>query len=155
MFVVFGTKNRYKEISSGSFFCPHCNTNREYKLMQRGQYFSLYFIPVFRIKDLGQVVVCQHCEQAFDPVVLTRKAPVEQNLTARDRLILSIRKELIDGMPVHMMKRKLQGQKIDELTVDQFVKEALAGNVVTCSECGFEYIAGVSRCLNCNSELNK
>jgi hypothetical protein len=121
--------------------------------MQRGQYFSLYFIPVFRIKDLGQAVVCQHCEQAFDPVVLTRKAPIEQTLSARDRLILSIRKELEEGMPVHMMKRKLISQKMDEPSVDHYVGEALDGKVVTCKECGFEYIAGVERCLNCNREL--
>ena len=153
MFFIFGTRVKQKEISAGSFYCPHCRTQRAYKLMQVGQYFSLYFIPLFRIKDLGQHVVCQHCQQAYKPEVLNMKIPVEQTLTARDRLVLSIRKELEEGMPVHMMKRKLLSQKMDELSVDQYVGEALKGKIISCNECGFEYISGVQRCLNCNSEL--
>ncbi|MBI9050924.1 MAG: zinc-ribbon domain-containing protein [Anaerolineaceae bacterium] len=121
--------------------------------MQVGQYFSLYFIPLFRIKDLGQYVVCQHCEQSYKPEVLNMKVPVEQILTARDRLVLSIQKELQEGMPVHMMKRKLISQKMDEPTTEQYVSEALDGKTISCTECGFEYIAGVQRCLNCDREL--
>lgn len=153
MFFIFGTRVRQKEISSGNFYCPHCRTQRAYKLMSVGQYFSLYFIPIFRIQDLGQQVVCQHCQQGYKPEVLNMKAPISQNLTARDRLVLSIRRELEEGMPVHMMKRKLISQKMDEPSVEQYVGEALDGKTINCNECGFEYIAGLAKCLNCNSEL--
>ncbi len=150
MIFIGGLSDRQKEVSSGSFTCPHCGVPRPYKLMKAGRYFSLYFIPLFRTKDLGEYVQCQHCQRTFDPQVLSYKG-----LSATERLEQEIRKELQSGMPLHMMVEKLISQHMDRTTADLYVKRAAGGQTVTCTQCKFDYLHGVERCLNCGSELNQ
>jgi len=147
---IFGLKDRQKEVSSGSFTCPHCGVPRPYKLIQAGRYFSLYFIPIFRTKDLGQYVHCQHCQHMYDLQVLTYKAP-----NPSERLTQEIRKELQSGMPLHMMVEKLIARQMDRTTADAYVHQAAENKTVTCSKCKFVYLLGVDRCLNCGSVLAK
>ncbi len=149
MIFIGGLSDRQKEVSSGSFTCPHCGIPRPYKLMQAGRYFNLYFIPIFRTKDLGQYVQCQICQRNFDPQVLTYKAP-----SASERLEQEIRQELQSGMPLHMMVEKLIAQKMDRTTAELYVKRASEGETKTCTQCSFVYLHGVERCLNCGTSLN-
>jgi hypothetical protein len=149
MIFIGGLSDRQKEVSSGSFTCPHCGVPRPYKLMKSGRYFSLYFIPLFRTKDLGEYVQCQVCQRMFDPQVLSYKGP-----SASERLVQDIRKELQTGMPLHMMVEKLVNQKMDRNTAELYVKQAAAGETVTCAQCKFVYLHGVERCLNCGSTLH-
>ena len=41
-----------------------------YELKEVGKYFTLYFIPIVKTKDLGGYVECQTCLQTFYPEVL-------------------------------------------------------------------------------------
>ena len=60
------------ERSSGEFNCPNCNSLRPYKLKRYAKYFTLFFIPLFQIKNLGEQVECQKCFMSFKPKVLER-----------------------------------------------------------------------------------
>ncbi len=73
--IIFGSKTRETEVGSGQFFCPHCGNYRLYTRKRVGEYFTLYFLPIFRYKTLGEVVQCQVCRQNFDPAVLTYRPP--------------------------------------------------------------------------------
>jgi hypothetical protein len=68
--IIFGTRGRIKEVGSGEFICPSCRANRQYKRKQAGRYFTLYFIPIFKVKDLGEFVECQTCGGTFKTAVL-------------------------------------------------------------------------------------
>ncbi len=68
--IIFGTKGRIKEVGSGQFVCPRCRAMRLYKRKHAARYFTLYFIPVFKIKDLGEFVECQTCGGTFQTAVL-------------------------------------------------------------------------------------
>jgi dATP pyrophosphohydrolase len=70
MIIILGTKVRVIERSSGEFYCPNCNSRRPYKLKRYAKYFTLFFIPLFQIKNLGEQVKCQKCLMAFKPDVL-------------------------------------------------------------------------------------
>ncbi len=72
MIIILGTKVRVIERSSGEFNCPNCNSLRPYKLKRYAKYFTLFFIPLFQIKNLGEQVECQKCFMSFKPKVLER-----------------------------------------------------------------------------------
>ena len=72
MIIILGTKVRVIERSSGEFYCPNCSTRRPYKLKRYAKYFTLFFIPLFQIKNLGEQVECQKCLVSFKPRVLDR-----------------------------------------------------------------------------------
>ena len=148
MFFIAGVADGQKEISSGSFHCPSCGVTRHYKRMRAGRYFSLYFIPLFRVKDMGEYVECQTCKHIYRPEVLTQKVP-----SADERLVQSVRDELLNGLPLHMMIQKLIAQGVDQSTAEQLVQRACNGYEVPCSQCGFVYLKGVKRCFNCGHAL--
>jgi dATP pyrophosphohydrolase len=72
MIIIVGTKVRVIELSAGKFYCPNCNTRRPYKRKRYAKYFTLFFIPLFQIKNLGEQVECQKCFTPFKPSILKR-----------------------------------------------------------------------------------
>ncbi|HLY26662.1 MAG TPA: zinc-ribbon domain-containing protein [Aggregatilineales bacterium] len=68
--IIWGTKGRIKDVGSGQFLCPSCRAVRMYKHKHAARYFTLYFIPLFKIKDLGEFVECQTCGGTFKTTVL-------------------------------------------------------------------------------------
>ena len=63
--IIYGHKSREVEVASGQFHCPKCDDQRPYIHKQVAQYFTLFFIPLFKIKTLGEYVECQVCRRAF------------------------------------------------------------------------------------------
>lgn len=77
MIIILGIKVRETERSSGEFYCPHCHTSRPYKLKRYAKYFTLFFIPLFQIKNLGEQVECQKCFMSFKPKVLEHSPKIK------------------------------------------------------------------------------
>ena len=65
--IIYGHKSREVEVASGQFHCPKCDDQRPYIHKQVAQYFTLFFIPLLKIKTLGEYVECQVCGRAFKP----------------------------------------------------------------------------------------
>lgn len=144
--IIFGTRVREKEVGSGKFYCPKCGRERRYKRKNAAKYFALYFIPLIQIEELGQVVECQSCRQAFPPAVL--KAPA-----ASERAVTEVKRDLESGTPLHMVHRKLVNQGLDEASAAQLVKQLLGGRPNVCQKCGLMYQATVQLCANCGGAL--
>jgi hypothetical protein len=73
--IIWGSKNRQQTVTSGQFFCPKCATERQYKHVRVSRYFTLYFIPLFSTKALGEYVECQQCGQTYSLDVLKLVPP--------------------------------------------------------------------------------
>jgi len=71
MIVILGIRDRQVELSSGQFYCPKCDTTRQYKHKRAARYFTLFFIPLFQIETLGEFVECQSCRQTFSATCWT------------------------------------------------------------------------------------
>jgi dATP pyrophosphohydrolase len=85
MIIILGTKIRVTERSSGEFYCPNCNSRKPYKLKRFARYFTLFFIPLFQIKNLGEQVECQKCFVSFKPRVLERSPKTQTGLRENKR----------------------------------------------------------------------
>jgi len=146
--IIWGTRGRQIEISSGQFHCPKCDTTRPYKRKRVAQYFTLFFIPLFQIKNLGEFIECQFCHQSYKPEVLSYKPP-----SPAERLLVTVRKELETGTPIHMVQQKLMANGVDQESAKKLTDLATGGVQVTCSKCGFSYLGTTKLCTNCGSSL--
>ncbi|MCB9602956.1 MAG: zinc-ribbon domain-containing protein [Sandaracinus sp.] len=63
--IIWGSTGREKTIAQGQFFCPHCMQQRAYEHRKVSRYFTLYFIPLFSLEDLGEYVRCDGCAGEF------------------------------------------------------------------------------------------
>jgi len=69
--LIFGIRSRLKTIAEGSFFCPKCGADRQYKLQSIRRWFTLFFLPVFPVSaPRGEIVKCATCGTGFRPEVL-------------------------------------------------------------------------------------
>ena len=146
--IIWGTRGRELELSSGQFHCPKCDALRQYKHKRVAQYFTLFFIPLFQIKSLGEFVECQSCHQSYKPEILNYKPP-----SPAERLLFTVRKELETGTPIHMVQQKLIANGADQESAKKLTDIATGGVQVKCSKCGFSYLRTIKLCTNCGSSL--
>ena len=146
--IIWGTRGRQIELSAGQFHCPKCDVTRPYKQKRVAQYFTLFFIPLFQIKNLGEFVECQFCHQSYKPEVLSYKPP-----SPAERLLIAVRKELETGTPIHMVQQKLMANGTEQATAQKLTDMATGGVQVKCPKCGFSYLGTIKLCTNCGSSL--
>ncbi len=146
--IIWGSRGREIEISSGQFHCPNCDTARPYRHKRVAKYFTLYFIPLFQTENLGEYIECQVCLQTYKPEVLNYEPP-----SAAERLLVAVRRELESGMPLHMLQKKLEGLGINGEDSVQLVNAATGSSQKTCANCGFKYLGNITLCSNCGSSL--
>ena len=60
--------------NGGSFACPTCQTDSTYSMRRTYRYFSLYFIPVWRLNLIAEAVECNSCRLLFPVTVLVGQA---------------------------------------------------------------------------------
>jgi predicted RNA-binding Zn-ribbon protein involved in translation (DUF1610 family) len=148
MIIIWGARDREIELTSGQFYCPECDTVRQYKHKRVAQYFTLFFIPLFQIQKLGEFVECQSCRQTYEPKVLNYKPP-----SPAERLLSTARNDLETGTPVHMVQQKLIANGADQEAAKKITDTATGGNQVKCSKCGFSYLGTINLCANCGNSL--
>lgn len=100
-FVIFGTKGVTSTRGSGDFHCPECGTKRSYRNRVVRRFFTLFFIPVIPLDEVGRYVECDGCDGTFRPEVLSydpsaQQRRVEAEFHAATKLVM-IHMLLADG----------------------------------------------------------
>ena len=116
--LIMGTKVKEKVLSQGQFFCPSCNVTRNYKLKQFSNYFTFFFIPLFRMKNLGDRFECQVCGNVFEPQVLR---PENQRMI---QLEVSTKQALLAGASAADIRAKLIASGAKEEEVNTIMRKA-------------------------------
>ena len=79
--IIWGSKNREKSVSEGTFFCPGCRSKVPYEQRKVSRWFTLYFVPVFPLETVGEWIRCRTCEGEFSANVLQlSREEIEQAL---------------------------------------------------------------------------
>jgi len=154
--IIWGSKGRTKTISTGTFFCPNCRSMCQFKREEVGKYFTLYFIPLFKTKNLGQYIECQVCFMTFKPEVLQVSKQVERDVEDDRKVVEFINKisdELDSGVPVQAIAGGLVDAGIERKTAAQMVLTASKGATRECSQCGLIYKASILFCPSCGTKL--
>jgi uncharacterized tellurite resistance protein B-like protein len=71
MFLIFGTRGVRSTQHRGRFFCPSCGRDTAYNHISVRRFFTLFFIPVIPLDQVGEYVECQRCNGTFRPEVLS------------------------------------------------------------------------------------
>ncbi len=66
MLLVFGINVRYRPMEAATFHCPDEGGDRGYTLLEARRWFTLFFIPLIRLRVLGYVVECDSCHGRYD-----------------------------------------------------------------------------------------
>jgi RNA polymerase subunit RPABC4/transcription elongation factor Spt4 len=61
MFIIAGISPRIKVLDGNPRLCPSCGLSQAY-LKRSDSYFSLFFIPLFRVKKGESFTICDRCE---------------------------------------------------------------------------------------------
>ncbi|MDR3402591.1 MAG: zinc-ribbon domain-containing protein [Chthoniobacter sp.] len=69
--IIWGSKGVEKTLPGGNFFCPKCRLDAAYTRIRVARYFTLYFIPLFETRVLGEYVRCGHCASNLSTQVLS------------------------------------------------------------------------------------
>lgn len=146
--IIWGSTGREIVLSSGRFYCPECDAESGYQHKRVARYFTLYFIPLFQIENLGEYVECTTCRQSFKESVLTYEPPSQA-----ERMVLSVRADLETGTPVQMAQKKLVNAGVDEETAGKVVEVAAGEAPKECGACNLSYYESVARCSNCGNAL--
>ncbi|MEV0664111.1 hypothetical protein ACIBI3_15400 [Actinomadura luteofluorescens] len=69
--IIFGWRVVFFTLTRGTFHCPGCGGDREYRRRQGRNFFTLFFIPVIPLtKAGGEFVECDTCKGRWNPAVL-------------------------------------------------------------------------------------
>ena len=63
----FGVKDREKVVREGEFHCHRCDTTRPYLKKELGQWFTLFFLPIFRVSQKRNFLECGVCHRSYLP----------------------------------------------------------------------------------------
>jgi len=155
--LIFGSGSRKKKIGEGEFFCPKCETRRVYHHKKATRYFTLYFIPLIPMGDLGEFIECQTCKTAFQMGVLSLRAPSAAAPTAARQtnaaqLLNAISDRLDRGEPVEYLVRDMTAAGMDRDVALKTVN-AFTGSGKACRDCGFTYSDKANQCVGCGKAL--
>ena len=68
--IIWGSKGRTTTITSGEFYCPDCVDYKPYNHQKVKRWFTLYFIPILPLSDLGEYIECGDCKATYKNNVL-------------------------------------------------------------------------------------
>ena len=69
MLLIFGFKVRFKTLAAIVFHCPTCGGDREGSHQVARRWFTLFWIPIIPLNQVGEVVTCNTCATRYDPEV--------------------------------------------------------------------------------------
>jgi hypothetical protein len=99
--LIFGLSVFFRTLSEGTFHCPHCGGDRPYRRRAGRRWFTLFFLPVLPLNQVGEVVECRTCGTRFDVAVL--RAPTAQQMAAAlpSGVRAAVALILLSGDPAH------------------------------------------------------
>lgn len=116
--LIWGSKGKQELVSNGQFFCPHCNTTQAYKLIRITRYFTLFHMPLFKTKDLGEMVECKVCINRYKPSILE---PGNQRM---HKIVATTKSSLLHGISLDEVKTRLIVSGADDETADKIIAMA-------------------------------
>lgn len=153
--IIFGSRVRYKVLGEGQFFCPHCRAQRTYTHKKASRYFTLYFLPLIPMGQLGEFVQCQTCNMAFKPDVLQPgfQRQAQQKPADLAKQLNTLSERLAAGTPVEYLVRDLTASGVDRDVAVGMVESSLGAARKFCDSCGLTYAANVERCAGCGKPV--
>jgi transcription elongation factor Elf1 len=152
MMIIFGTKIRKSTVGSGKFFCPRCRTMRAYNHQKGTRYFTLYFIPIIPMGDIGEFIECGVCGGMFQLDVLKMKP--QQPKPDLASMLNTLKSRLDGGVPVEYAVRDLTAAGLELDMARKAIDNAIGTARNKCKNCGLTYAPRIVTCTECHGTLD-
>lgn len=156
--IIWGSKGKTKTIGSGTFYCPRCQARRNYEHVKVVKYFTLYFVPLFETRKLGEYIECKTCFMTYKPEILELGPRIEEGVKAENQIrqvINEISSGLNAGTPVQAILDGLRNSGVEEDIASRLLYEATAGKLKKCGRCGDVYKGNLVYCSRCGASLKE
>lgn len=153
--VIYGTKGKKRTIGRGYFYCPRCQVRRFYKHIKVSKYFSLYFIALIPVKNLGEYIECQTCFTPFETSVLELEAPQQRDNDVAKKFITHVKHKMNEGLSIQHLYASLVEEGLEEQTIKTILAVVTEGKIMLCETCEHGYIETLKFCPNCGSALSR
>lgn len=121
--IIFGTRNVGSTVKTGTFFCPVCQQQTNYKHITNRNFAHLFFIPLFPIGGSEEYIECQRCGTPFGVEVLSEQPRPEQGPSLGDYNALALAgMELVAAVDASISPQEVQ-------TVTQLYRQVSAQDV--------------------------
>lgn len=151
--IIWGSKGKTKVKSKGSFLCPVCKSQQRYEHHVVGKYFTLYFIPLFKTKTIGEYIECKNCYMTFKPEVLDWSRGRAQAQAEINEVINDIKEQLNSGVPIEIILHAFLEKGFDKDIAGRLLMEATNNRLNKCTNCDLAYSTSISYCPQCGSKL--
>ncbi len=152
--IIFGTRGVTSTLAEGNFSCPQCANNQSYRHRKVRRFFTLYFIPVIPLDNLGEYVECGSCKNTFVTRVLN-SAGGKQGETFEAEYQKAMKKVLIlmmlaDGKVEESEKAMLKTimLKVGKVEISDAELGSEIGHVRNEKKTAKEYLKGIGPSLN-------
>ena len=145
-------------MDSGDFLCPQCATNRNYKHKKVTRFFTLYFIPLIPLGQIGDYVGCQTCKCTFVSRVLEYNPQSSKNefqalyekAMRHSMILIMLADGIIDENEMVMVHKIINKFSHNDITMDEL--ELLVAKVQREQEPIGTYLSKVTPSLNEHSK---
>ena len=72
MLIILGLRVFYRTMAQGVFYCRRCGGDREYRHRAGRRWFTVFFLPVIPLNQVGEHVQCTTCRTRYVTEVLSQ-----------------------------------------------------------------------------------
>ena len=154
--IIFGIRGKRSLHQKGVFYCPSCQTEKDYKWHKVRKWFTLYFIPVIPLGIEGEYVECSVCMRTYETNVINyyeeHKALEKEFLAVFQKAIrnIMIKIMLADGAIGDEEKSTIQLFYL-RISGDEYPREALNKDIERIQDENTtikDYVGSVNSMLN-------
>ena len=116
--IIWGSRGKQQVIAQGQFFCPKCCKTQSYQHKRLSRNSTLFFIPITKTRNLGEIVECQVCKNVYKPSVLE---PGSQSMF---KIVATTRSSMMHDISLDEIRTRLIGSGVDDETIDKIIMMA-------------------------------
>jgi tellurite resistance protein len=139
--IIFGTRGVRMSDGGGTFHCPSCGPRASYTRRTVRRFFTLYFIPIIPLDEIGGYIECDGCGSTYDGAVLDYKPQPDRRFEAefeiavrRTMVMMCLADGTVDDQEIETIRQvfgRIAKREISEEEVsDEIVKAMQEGGTV-------------------------
>ena len=106
MLIILGLRVFYRTMAQGSFYCRRCGGDREYRHRAGRRWFTVFFLPVIPLNQVGEHVQCTTCRTRYVTEVLSQPTTAQMQAALPAGMRAAVSAMLRSGDPASPVSRQ-------------------------------------------------
>ena len=106
MLIILGLRVFYRTMAQGMFYCRRCGGDREYRHRAGRRWFTVFFLPVIPLNQVGEHVQCTTCRTRYVTDVLSQPTTARMQVALPAGMRAAVSAMLRSGDPSSPVSRQ-------------------------------------------------